>query len=473
MTLARIKAELKAARRESRRLSEGAALPFSFAARFGDVASTGGFSIVIGNPPWIRTHSLDPQSRVDFRRRYSVFRNAAWMGGSEAASAGRGFGSQVDVAALFVERSLELLREDGVSALIVPSKLWKSLAGGGVRSLLMQRAAVREVHDLTDAPQLFDAAVYPSVLIAGRKDERGSSTETSTVVHRKRGTMKWCVDTSSMPFDSSPGSPWLLLPPRVRDAFDNLAEAGSPMGQTLFGRPLLGVKTGCNEAFVIPDGDQRACQVERPMLRPLLRGDEVERWSIAETTNRIVWTHSSNGLPCAALPPQTAELLKPFRRQLELRTDAFGKRTWWMLFRTESARSDVPRVVWSDIGRAPRAAVLEAGNLTVPLNSCYVARCPTLCDAHALAAILNSSVAAAWLSVIAEPARGNYRRYMGWTMVILPLPAAWDRARRILAPIAQRAVDGEEPNPDDLLDAVLSAYDLRLSDVGALLEWMD
>ena len=473
MMLARIKSNLRAAKRESRRLKEGGALPFSFAARFGDVASAGGFDVVIGNPPWIRTHNLDPQSRIDLRSRYAVYRNAAWMGGSDAAAAGRGFGSQVDVAALFVERSLELLRSGGASALIVPSKLWKSLAGGGVRTLVMERAALRELHDLTDAPQLFDAAVYPSVLIAGRRDAGKTNTATSAVVHRKTGAKRWCVDSSTIPLDSSAGSPWLLLPPPVRNAFDSVAEAGRPMGQTVFGRPLLGVKTGCNEAFVIPDGDVRANTIEPEMLRPLLRGDEVESWSIRGTTNRIVWTHGDNGLPCAKLPPRTATLLNPYREQLENRSDALSKRSWWMLFRTESARADVPRVVWSDIGRSPRAAVLPAGDPAVPLNSCYVARCPTLCDAHALAAILNSQLAAAWLGVIAEPARGNYRRYLGWTMSILPLPAHWDRARRIMAPIAERAAQGDEPKADDLLDAVLSAYDLSLSEVSALLEWMD
>ncbi|MEO8576381.1 MAG: N-6 DNA methylase [Gemmatimonadales bacterium] len=472
-TLARLRAEVRTAKRESRRLANGGALPFSFAARFGDVASAGGFGVVIGNPPWIRTHNLDPQSRIDLRRRYAVYKNAAWLGGSDAAAAGRGFGSQVDLAALFVERSLELLRGDGVSALIVPSKLWKSLAGGGVRALLTDRARIRELHDLTDAPQLFQAAVYPSIIIASRKDSTCSSAMTSAVVHRKEGAKGWCIESSRIPFDASSGSPWLLLPPPVRDAFEAVAAAGIPMGQSVFGRPLLGVKTGCNEAFVIPDGDPRLASIEPAMLRRLLRGDEVEKWSIRRTTNCIIWTHGDDGLPVAKLPPRTASLFNSFRRRLEQRSDALGKRAWWMLFRTESAKSDLPRVVWPDIGRTPRAATVGAGDPIVPLNSCYVVRCPTLCDAHALSAILNSPLVSSWLGVVAEPARGNYRRYLGWTMSIVPLPANWDRARRIMAPIAERAVQGDEPKPEDLLDAVLSAYDLSLSDVRALLEWTD
>ena len=52
-------------------------------------------------------------------------------------------------------------------------------------------------------------------------------------------------------FDGSAGSPWLLVPPDVRKAFDAVAAAGVPLSETEFGPPLLGVKCGCNEAFLI------------------------------------------------------------------------------------------------------------------------------------------------------------------------------------------------------------------------------
>jgi len=468
--LARLRIDLKSASLECRRLAEGGALPFSFAARFGDVAASGGFSLIVGNPPWIRTHNLDPRSRDELRSRYAVYRNSAWMGGSDASAAGRGFGSQVDVAALFIERSLELLRPGGVSGLIVPAKLWKSLAGGGARALLMKHARLHEIHDLSDAPQLFDAAVYPSIIIAARQDPEAATAMVSTVVHRKEGAKRWCMNVSRLQLDASSGSPWVLAPPAVREAFDQIIATGVPLAESLFGRPLLGVKTGCNEAFVTSGADPR---LDDPGLamRPLLRGDEVTRWSIGGTGWRIVWTHSDDGLPVKSLSPAAAALLRPYRKQLERRSDALGQRTWWMVFRTESARSDVPRVVWSDIGRSPRAAVIACGDRLVPLNSCYVARCPTMSDAHALAAILNSQLASSWLALIAEPARGNYRRYLGWTMSLMPLPRDWERARRILAPIAERARQEDEPRSEDLLDAVLSAYNVGLTDVTALLEW--
>ena len=142
-----------------------------------------------------------------------------------------------------------------------------------------------------------------------------------------------------------------------------------------------------------------------------------------------------------------------------------------MLFRTESAASSAPRVVWSDFGRSPRAAVLDAQDPTVLLNSCYVVPCNDLTDARTLATLLNSPVCAAWLNAVAEPARGGYHRYLGWTVSLLPIPADWERARRLLAPIAERASCGAPPDAETLLTTVLRAYQLGEQEVEPLLLW--
>src|SRR5205085_8184604 len=141
------------------------------------------------------------------------------------------------------------------------------------------------------------------------------------------------------------------------------------------------------------------------------------------------------------------------------------------LFRVDSAQCDCPRVVWADVGREVRASVLPAGDPRVPLNTCYVVRCRDDCDAHALASLLNGPVARAWLNAIAEPARGGYRRYLGWTMSLLPLPLRWNRARKLLSPLSERAMQGDIPSDDELLCAALEAYHIDREKVQALLSW--
>lgn len=502
-------------RQAQRALSRGAALPFRFASHFADVASAGGFDLVLGNPPWVRLHRIPVDRRAAFRRDFFAFRHAAWQAGALAAGAGAGFAAQVDLAALFAERAMELLRPGGTLALLLPLKLWRSLAGGGVRRLLGVAHHLRMVEDWSESPDAFDAAVYPSLVVAQRREASlepprhsalaparsgapalvadatgaapvvppGHSNDTVQLgVHRRDFAISWTINRHALAFDDSPGAPWLLLPPPARDAFARLGKAGPPLAESGLGRPSLGVKCGCNEAFIVECLEAgvehavvasagRQASIEGALLRPVLRGERSRLWTPAASRERIIWTHDVVGRPVPVLPPLAARWLARWRGELSRRTDLRGRRAWWSLHRVDGAVSARPRVVWADVSRGMRACILPANSPVIPLNSCYVLICRDDADAAAFAALLNSPLATAWLDALAEPARGGFRRYLGWTVARLPIPADWDRARDILAPLGRRGVAGEAVGGEELLDAAVAAYRVRASVARALVEW--
>jgi hypothetical protein len=382
--------------------------------------------------------------------------------------AGRGFAAQVDLAALFVERSLDLLREGASFALLLPAKLWRSLAGGGLRRLIAERGTIVTLEDWSQFQGAFDAATYPSLLVARRGRATSPSPDVALAIRRRESALRWMVPRPALGLDADDAAPWLLLPPPARHSFDRLRRAGIPLHATSLGRPTLGVKCGCNEAFIVRASD---APIEETMLRSVVRGEHVDRWRIHDGGDVIIWTHAADGRPLPVLPPRARRWLERWRSRLAARTDARGS-CWWSLFRTAAADCRRARVVWADIGRTPHAAVIAAGDALVPLNSCYIISCDRDDDAHTLAALLNSSVAAAWLNSLAEPARGGYRRYLGWTVALLPLPIHWERARALLAPLALRAAGGQEPDADELCHAVARAYRLRPAELEPLLAWI-
>jgi hypothetical protein len=469
-----LRRQLRAIAFRIRALKAGGALPFSFEAHFADAAGAGGFDIVIGNPPWVRLHRIPAASRQSLRRDFVVYREAAWRSGAMIAGAGRGFAAQVDMAALFVERSHRLAKPRGIVALLLPAKLWRSLAGGGVRKLLTEETEVLRLEDHGDSKSGFDAAVYPAVLVF--RSARRLTTSMSPIrceIRSRERTTKWESLPRALQLDDTPGSPWLLAPPDVRHSFECVRKRGVPLAESCFGRPLLGVKTGYNEAFIVHvqsvdqgiatiSAGRRCSTIEAEMLRPALRGESLgsEREAIQE---HIVWPHDSRGRVLKSLPPLTERWLDQYRSELARRTDLHSRREWWSVFRTESAANGTPRVIWADIGRRPRALVVDAGDSVVPLNTCYVIQCATLLDAHALASLINGPLIAAWLDLIAEPARGDYRRYLGWTMALMPVPAGWDAARVALATAG--STDAHR------VDAALSAYALTRKEVEPLLSW--
>jgi hypothetical protein len=223
---------------------------------------------------------------------------------------------------------------------------------------------------------------------------------------------------------------------------------------------------GTHEADITSRG--RTGHIEQELLRPVLRGESLRPWRILPAAERIIWTHGADHEPLRQLPPLARRWFAQWRVDLVRRSDLSDQARWWSLFRTEAARSDRWRVVWPDIGRAPRAAVIAPSDPVVPLNTCYVSILQEETDALALTTLLNSALAAAWLNVLAEQARGGYRRYMAWTISLLPLPHDWTRAREILAAVARKSAI---PSDSDVLDAVMRSYMVSHEQVAPLLAW--
>jgi hypothetical protein len=76
----------------------------------------------------------------------------------------------------------------------------------------------------------------------------------------------------------------------------------------------------------------------------------------------------------------------------------------------------------------------------ISLNTVYQITAASGEDAHLLAAVLNSTVARAYLKAIAERASGGYFRFLGWTVALLPFPKNPDAVvRRLCVKLSQDA----------------------------------
>lgn len=509
-TLATCRTALADARRQQRALATGAPLPFAFATHFADAAHAGGFDLIVGNPPWVRPHRTDATTRATLRTHFAALSRTA----DRAA-----FGAQPDVAAAFTLRALELLRPHGILALALPAKLWRSLAGGALRARLLADTTPLALADFGDDPAGFAAAVYPSTLVARRlapespmrtrpAPSRDASARNVTSLEVRpldagslgvgsrdvgpldaralhapsidapsldatardaTGTLRhFAVPLARLGHPADPHAPWRLVPTAVRDAADALADAGTRWLDAPLPPPTLGLKTGCNAAFLV---DSHALPPDlRPFARPALRGDGVAPWATPPRGQHLVLPLDDDAAPLASLPTGIARHLAPHEHALRARADLKPRDPWWTLFRTDLVARGGWRVCWADIARSLRATLLPPQSTTVPLNSCYGVRCTDAIDALALLALLNAPLASAFLALVAEPARGGFLRFLGFTTTTLPLPD-WDRARHLLAPIAARARRGDAPAPRTLHDATLAAYGLRHATVAPLLDW--
>jgi hypothetical protein len=463
--LATLRTVIRQTRRTLRRLDDGGAVDFDFRTHFADAGSNGGFDLVIGNPPWVRSHHLDDATRTNLRNRFAAV--------TRHVSGNHAFGVQTDLAIPFTQRGLELARPGGMLAFLLPAKLWRSVAAGALRHHLLQCGTPRLLRDQSHTNGGFSAAVYPSAIVVQRTATHAEPAmhDTTMECHTTDALgnpQSFPITTAQLAATELPGAPWRIVPEAVRLAADTLRDAGHRWSDSILPPPSLGVKTGCNDAFLMPDTEVR--NALRPFTRPVLRGDQVRAWSAPESPMAIVVPCGNNGNALTTLPAPLARHFMPHQRTLLARTDLRPREPWWTLFRTELLESTGWRVIWADIGQTLRATILPPHAPAVPLNTCYGVRLHDPVDAHALAALLNAPTTTAWLSLVAEPARGGYHRFMGWTVLALPLPD-WQRARESLAPIAARARRGEPVSTESLHAATLDAYGIAHEQIAPLLTW--
>ena len=435
--------------RRARAAVEEGELPFfSFDVHLPDIVAAGGFDVVVGNPPWVRAERIGEDERRRLQRRFAL-----WRG-----NRGRGFQHLPDLAIAFLERALELAAPGGAVGFLLPSKIASSGYGESARRHLVRETTIEYLHRLPDGEaRQFGATTYPLAVVV-RKSAPSPNHTVRLGFHTSAALAQRRLDRSG---------PWTLAPDRTLDAVDRLRRSGRPIGEVA--TPHLGVKTGADGLLVgtVLARSGAGCDVRFPTggtaviepqaLRPALRGRDVGRFT-ATAAQVLVWGYGEDGTLQRRLPPHAAAYLDRHAATLSRRAD-YRRGPPWSLFRTGPVFLE-HRVVWSDIARRLTAVVLdETLSEAVPLNTCYVASFPDRATALVASAVLNSSWATALALLLADEARGRYRRFNATVVGTIPLPLRRNGQDR-LAELARNAHHGIHVSTDQLDRAVAEALDL-------------
>ncbi|MBD1871534.1 N-6 DNA methylase [Cyanobacteria bacterium FACHB-471] len=129
-------------------LQQEALHPLDWQTAFPQAMQSGGFEVVIGNPPYIDSETMTrwlPHCRHYCMTHYN-------------AAAGNW-----DIFCVFIEKALQLCKPGGLSSLIVPNKLLSADYAAGARSLL-QHNQLLSIRDYSRV-SVFAVAVYPLVYV--------------------------------------------------------------------------------------------------------------------------------------------------------------------------------------------------------------------------------------------------------------------------------------------------------------------
>jgi hypothetical protein len=235
-----------------------------------------GFDAVVGNPPYVRQETIKP---------FKDFLKANY----------ETFDSTNDLYVYFQEQEICHLRAEGRMGMIVANKWMRAGYGERLRGYLMQTACPREVIDFGHSPIFPDADTFPCILLVSRRvaplsvSERQDGEAMATCqVPREHWNDRMDLGAFvsrarySIPTRLLRTEGWSLENPAVQALLEKIRTTGVPLSEFCGSSPLYGIKTGCNEAFVIDEAtrarliaeDQESAEV----IKPLLRGRDIDRW---------------------------------------------------------------------------------------------------------------------------------------------------------------------------------------------------
>ena len=303
---------------------------------------TGGFDVIIGNPPYIQLQ----KNRGELRRRYQHTDFET-------------FASTGDIYQLFYEKGCQLLApECGVLSYITSNSWLRANYGKSLRRYFLARHTPLKLLEM--GKDVFENAIVDTNILIVRQ---GKSNETGKAVDMDRLPDKNFPPAENLwgTFRPQSDKPWSVLSAVEQPIMDKIQAKGTPLKEWDVAI-YRGITTGYNDAFIVDDETKKTLVATDPksaeIIKPLLRGRDIQRY---QTQWAGLWLiYARKGVEIDRYPAVYSHLCQ---HQNALSKKA-GTNQWYELQASPSDRLDSlfkeKKLFWMDMSSQGRFAYSES-----------------------------------------------------------------------------------------------------------------
>ena len=231
-----------------------------------------GFDVVVGNPPYI-------QLQKESGRLGNLYQDKGFDT----------FARTGDIYCLFYEKANQLLKNSGYVCFITSNKWMRAGYGKKLRDYFVTLTQPIQLLDM--GPDVFDATVDTNILlfqkIVSDANTAFVGVSLGTDFDRQTGNIaRYVSDNGATMEMPTKGEPWAIL----SSAELNLKRKIEDVGISLKDWDIkinFGIKTGCNEAFIIDEFKREELINQDPksaeIIKPLLRGKDIKKYQSNRT----------------------------------------------------------------------------------------------------------------------------------------------------------------------------------------------
>lgn len=357
---------------------------FDFKIFFSEVwHESGGFDVVLGNPPYVSHDKFDKSSKQLYKKIYASYEPFA------------------DLYCYFVENSINILNSAGTIVFITSNSYLRAEYGRPLRQFITQHTGIASLINI-EAYQLFNTAIVNAVILVAQK---GDCAHKALVVNKPfNAELDFYSFVKSSGFYYSQSdflvSGWNLASPTILKILRSI-EKGHKTLEDLKTKIRLGIATGSNDAFVIREKKrQELLKLDKnnaDIIRPVLRGRDIQRFQYELSGLYILLTR--NEIDVKVEYPTIYQYFNSLGDKFKSR-GAKGKH--WTNLRACSFFDDFgkPKIIWIELADKGRFAFCSEEIYL--LNSAYFLLPPPNIDPMYLLSILNSSIIHFYLTHTAE-----------------------------------------------------------------------
>ncbi len=246
-----------------------------------DAGNFVGFDCVIGNPPYIQLQKMEGDADILQRMNYESYARTG------------------DIYCLFYELGNDLIKNGGHLCYITSNKWMRAGYGEAIRGYLATHTNPLVLLDFPGVKVFDSVTVEPNILLFQKASNVGQTLAMNISSISDLQNMSDFVQQQGNICDYSGSESWVILS-SIEDEIKRKIEAiGIPLKEWDI-QVNFGVKTGCNEAFII-NADKRneildncLSDDERKrtdaIIRPILKGRDIQRYSYNWDDNYIIAT---------------------------------------------------------------------------------------------------------------------------------------------------------------------------------------
>jgi hypothetical protein len=247
---------------------------------------------------------------------------------------------------LFTEKSINILKKNGLFSFIMPNKFITSNYGKGMRRFILEKTKIISILDFGDLPVFESASTYPAVYIF----EKGEKP--SNFIYIKIKDLKEAIK-GNLPFPSIieqmalSSSSWLLGKSENMKIVSRLNKFETKLSN-ISNKIFQGLITSADDVFILIEKNgelfseslNKTIKIEKDILRTLVKGLEIKRYAPLKSNRFLIFPYKNKNSKYVLLEekelsekfPKTYDYLKENSILLKSRTDVKKNKILWYSF---------------------------------------------------------------------------------------------------------------------------------------------